>query len=400
MADSRQTEQEIVKLRELGFNPAAPPAEALALLGELRARHGISGVAVAQALGGIEDGGAVRLLLEMEAAGASGALRREIRRSLFRLSRRGIASPAPREPAERIEAAREPSPEPGLAAFVSLFDAEGARLVWLIKPRPGHGLVRLSGLVSESTGLFSAGVDARTRRELRAERAELERRSGLRLIEAAPRLADFILCDAYRRTPAAARGPVGNFWALRAEVTAAPASAEFVHPIYSELAAEAAGEPPLGLLQEPEIASFRIPAEELKPWVEAMNRAREGLIVVSAVSQRERAMAVVEKAAGELLGGVLGQRLRRRLEDAAYRLMRDGRRAAAGAACAAAARIRDHAGLGRIPFFRALVEAALGAVAAREAERRESEPRLIMTPAEALRAEEEERGESAPAHRR
>ncbi len=389
MAGPRQTEQDVVRLRELGFNPAAPAAEALRCLGELRASGGISGIAIARALGSVEDGGAVRMLLEME-DGASGALRREIRRSLFRLSRRGIARPASGEPAGRRESADGPSSEPGFTACISPPDVEGTQLVWLLKPRPGGGVVRLTGLVSGQQGLLGVGVATMTRRELRAERKELEQRSGLRLIEAVPALADFILCDAYRRTPVERRGPVGDFYALRAEFTAAPAPSEFAHPVYSELAAEAAGEPSPGLLQEPEVATFRIPAAGLKPWVEEVNRAREGLIVVSAAAQRERVMAVVGKAANELLRGELAVRLRRQLEDAAYYMMRDGRRAAAGWACAAAARIRGHAGLGDLPFFRALVEAQLGAALAEEAERKEAEPRLIMTPAEAIRAQEEQ----------
>ena len=41
---------------------------------------------------------------------------------------------------------------------------------------------------------------ALNRRELKTQQEELEQQAGVKLIEIDPRLADFILCDAYRRT--------------------------------------------------------------------------------------------------------------------------------------------------------------------------------------------------------
>ena len=83
-------EHEDASLRAAGFDPAAPPAEALARLGELRAAPGDESGAIARALGAIASAEAAAMLAAME-AGASGALRREVRRALFRLRQRGIA---------------------------------------------------------------------------------------------------------------------------------------------------------------------------------------------------------------------------------------------------------------------------------------------------------------------
>ncbi len=46
-------EREDANLRAAGFDPAAPPAEAVARLGELRAAPGVSPLAIARALGAI-----------------------------------------------------------------------------------------------------------------------------------------------------------------------------------------------------------------------------------------------------------------------------------------------------------------------------------------------------------
>ncbi len=60
----------------------------------------------------------------------------------------------------------------------------------------------------------------------------------------------------------------------------------------------------------------------------------------------------------------------------------------AASAAAAAARLRDGADLKRSPFFQAFMRAQLGALIAEEEQHQREEPRLIMTPAEAIRAQQ------------
>src|SRR5579863_992571 len=118
-------EREDASLRAAGFDPAAPPAEALARLGELRSAPGVSANAIARALGAIASADAAAMLAAME-AGASGALRREVRRALFRLRQRGIA-PAAAAAAAAPSAPSAPAAVSGLSALFSPIDADGAR---------------------------------------------------------------------------------------------------------------------------------------------------------------------------------------------------------------------------------------------------------------------------------
>jgi len=379
--DTNQT-----RLRELGFDPGAPVPERIAKLDQLRGQAAASDLAIAKALGEIEDPAAGELLVEME-ANATGALRREIRRAIYKLRRRDIEV---REPEAERKAPSEPT-EMGLTALMSAIDPEGAQIVWMIKARASGGVVRLWGLVSETLGLAGVQNHALARRELNAQQKELEAQSGTRLVDIDPRLADFILCDAYRRTPESGRLNVGSFYALRTEVTSAPTPTDLSHPIYAEFAKEAAEEPSIDLLKELEIQAFRIPPKELEPYLDEVNRAQESVLVVSRSSQDERIMGAVEKAIGELLSGARAERLRRRLEDTGLYLARTGRRQQAGWAAGAAAKIRDGADLAKVPFFRSLVQTQLGAMMAQAAERKREEPRLIMTPAEAIRAQEQAR---------
>ncbi len=386
MAGTREIDQDDLRLREAGFDPNAPASEALAKLAELRGREGVSDLAIARALGRIADAGAASMLATME-AGAGGAVRREIRRSLFKLRQRGIEAPTAPE-ATRERAA---TPPVALEALLSPIDAEGARIVWILKPRPRGGITRLWGLESEDEGLVGATIAGLTRKELRSERDELERRANAKLVDADPRLADFILCEAYRRTPDPRRARVGNFLALRAELIASPPPTELDHPVYRELADTLAEEPSLELLKEPELIEWKLAAADIQPYVDEIAKVGQSTIVVSPVHQQERVNAIVERAVGELLSGECARRIRRRLEDTAYYMLRAGRRRPAGWAAAAAARLREGVEPRRIALLDAFIRTQLATTAAAEEQRAREEPRLIMTPAEAMRASEARR---------
>lgn len=375
------------KLRAAGFDPAAPPAAAIEKLAGLRGAPGVSDAAIVRALAAIAAPEAAATLARMETQ-ATGALRRELRRALFKLRQRGIEAPLEEPPARDLAIAPAPASESGLSALLSPADADGARVVWIVKARPGAGLKRLWGLVSERDGLFGITLTPLTRKELRHERADLERRAGASLIDADWRVADFILCDAWRRTPASHRGEVRNFFALRTELIAQSPPTDLDHPVYGEFAAELAQEPPADLMREAEVAAWQIAPAIVKPYADEIAGLRNSVIVLSRVQQEDRVATVVERAIADLLGGEIGTRLRRHLEDTAYYFARTGRRPAAAWAAAAAARLRDREEVKRSAFFQAFMRAQLGAIIAEEEQHQREEPRLIMTPAEAMRAQQ------------
>ncbi len=334
----------------------------------------------------IEDPSAAAMLIEME-AGATGATRREVRRALYKLKQHGIDAPASSAPAATTP--RDTDTENNeKTAMLSPIDGEGARIVWIVKPRVQGGLLRMWALISESEGLVGAQNSHLSRRELKSERDELERRAQVKLVDGDWRVADFIACEAWRNTPESRRGQVGNFLALRAELISSPPPIELAHPVYTELAAEVAAEPSVELLKEPELLEWRLPDALLKRYVDEINEAGESVIVLSPVHKQERVNAVIDRATGELLSGDNGKRIQRRLEDIAYYIARVGRRPQAGWAAAAAARLRDGIDVTKSVFFQSFIRTQLGTVAAAEQQKAEEEPRLIMTPAEAMRARE------------
>ncbi len=384
MSKSPDTNPDDIKLLEAGFDPAAAPADAIAKLRDLRGTPGVTDLAIARALGMIADPAAAAMLAEME-AGASGAMRREVRRALYKLKQHGIDAPSPPAATAIPDRGTERTE---INAMLSPIDSEGARIVWIVKPRMQGGLLRMWALISEHEGLVGAQNTRLSRRELNSEREELERRAQVKLVDADWRVADFIACEAWRNTPESRRGQVGNFLALRSELIASPPPTELVHPVYAELAAEAAAEPSVELLKEPEFLEWRLPDDLLKRYVDEINEAGESVIVLSPVHKQERVNAVIDRATAELLSGAHGKRIQRRLEDIAYYLARVGRREQAGWAAAAAERLRDGIDVTKVLFFQAFIRTQLGTVAAAEQQKAEEEPRLIMTPAEAMRARE------------
>jgi hypothetical protein len=385
LSKSPDTNPDDTKLLEASFDPAAAPADAIAKLRELRGKPGVTDLAIARALGLIADQGAAAMLVEME-AGASGAIRREVRRALYKLKQHGVAAPSPTPPA--ATAIRDSATEKEITAMLSPIDGEGARIVWIVKPRVQGGVLRMWALISEREGLVGAQNTRLSRRELNSEREELERRAQVKLVDADWRVADFIACEAWRNTPESRRGQVGNFLALRSELIASPPPTELIHPVYAELAAEAAGEPSVELLKEPELLEWTLSDDLAKPYLQEITRADQSLIVVSPMHKQDRINAVRDRATAELLSGENGRRARRRLEDIAYYMARAGRRTQAGWAAAAAARLRDGVDASKVPFFQAFIRSQFGAVAEAEQQKAEEEPRLIMTPAEAMRARE------------
>jgi hypothetical protein len=381
MTPAKQTETSISQLRELGFDPGAPPAEAVAKLASLRSS--INDIAIARALGQLVVAEAAAMLTEME-IGTSGELRREIRRSLFRLRQHGIKAPVIAQP--RGTVARPVEDSTGLSGMMSIADADGLRVVWMVKSRAGGGLRRLWTLVSEKEGLMAVTAESLSRKELRSDRAELEQRAGAPMIEADWRLADFIMCEAYQRTSDERRGRVGNFLSLRAELVAVVPPAEFRHPIYDEFAAEAAADPSPDLMNEPDIAAYKLPPEAIKPFADEMVQLQQSTLVLNRMLQEERVNIVLEHALQQLLTGELAYRLRRRLEDTAYYFARTGKRTQAAWAAAAAAKLRDQVELKHLAFFQLFMRAQLGALLAEQQEKRQEETHLIMTPAEMMRA--------------
>ena len=132
-----------------------------------------------------------------EIAKSDKALKKEIRRALYRLAQRGVAG-------ARSETPVQPAPAPVHATteaegFVSPIDPSGDRLFWIIKPKAGGGIWHMSTVVNEPGGLRESVLAETTRKGLRTLRDDLGKRHGLRMVEVDARYVDWITSEGFER---------------------------------------------------------------------------------------------------------------------------------------------------------------------------------------------------------
>jgi hypothetical protein len=342
--------------------------------------------ALVEALGEVGGEASGRALARRASAAPERALRKALRRALFRLAQRGV-------PVPHIEEAPAPTPAtggPDLEGLVSAFDGRGNRLIWLLRPQAGGGMLLLAAEVHEPEGLRDVRLAEVSRKELRAIRERLQREASLRLVAADWRVLDALVVEGQHRATGGGAAPdrSRDYLRVRPQLVTAPPIAP-AEP-RSALATPPTDEERPGLLLGsaelvtlPELRAWWPPPEAAAPFVDEIGALRESPLVLNRLQQEERLQAVLVRAAAALYPREV---VARRLEGTAYVLAETGRVPAARRALAVAQALRAGAGSDEIPLLRALVQQGIGALFATEQSRRQEERRgsLVLTPGEAL----------------
>jgi hypothetical protein len=363
----------------------------------LRAVHGrevAADLAIANRLGGIASPESAAMLLALEAATTDKFVRKEARRSLYRLSQRGIHIPAAAPPM--------PAPPRAVAAplegYLSAVDGRGDQLVWLVKPLPG-GVAHLFAVLNDPEGLREVDLGETTRKSLRAVRESLREKHEIRMVDAEWRYCDFIIDRAFHWALERKSTPSGDWPRARSQLIKEPVQAmaplirmrleaEAVRSDANSLADSAA------LLDEDEFRTWFFGPDDIRTYLDEMAQIRDSPLVLNEVQQQERFRQIVERAVEQLFGGELQASWGRRLEEMAYFLDVTGRPDAARRALAAALALETSTRGGRdIPFCENLARISLAAFWQVEAKREEEQARssLIVTPQQAAREAERRR---------
>jgi hypothetical protein len=382
MADARDARLRdgLDRLKRQGFSPEnATVAE---LEKALEADPTVA-LAIAHLCGAIASEESARLLERIEAGAASDkVLRREAKRSLYRLKQRGIAGAEAPAPARGVLAG------PEAEGFLSFSDPSGDRLLWILRPRPGGGLYHFSTVVNEPAGLKEAVLADVNRKGVRALREELEARHGLRLVGVDWHYCDAISAEGYER--ARQRGAVAESAAhypqLRLQLFSTPAPPVKTplqpprEPVEPNLAASAA------LFEEPELGRWFLGEETLSPYFARYREIRDSPIVLGRASQLSRLEEIVAGAVEELFSQ--SSRWQRILDEAAYFFAGTDRPVAAERAAAVASVFREGKSWRGNAFAEELVRRSFGAFFAREAEReREEKASSVLVTPDDIRAE-------------
>ena len=357
-------------------------------LAEIEARVGqdpAADVALAALLGDYPAPEAAQMLVAWENKTDNKSLRREIHRSLYKLSQKGVQVERPvQAPVRPILAPVEPE------GHLSTMDGHGDRLVWLIKPKVGGGLHYLSALVNEPEGMrYVEGAEI-TRKGFRLMRQDLSDRHQITMLEVPWRYCDALMYEGYERAQARDGKEIESYLALRSHVISSPAQpVEVPLPAALDPQAIAADENLLAtsaqLFEEPQFQRWLLDHDQAHVYIDQISQAQESPLVLNRYQQQDRIQTIIDKAISEIFSAESGQSYARRLEEATLHLVAGGRLEAAKRALAVALALKgsERGGKG-IPFCEDLVRQSIAMHyhEDKQQEQEESHGSLIMKPAE------------------
>lgn len=341
-------------------------------------------LAIIYSLGKIVDSGAAAALRRLENEVQDKDLKKEIRRSLFKLAQKGLAIPEEK----RVEEKSAPpllSRSPEIEAYMSPVDGGGGRLVWIVKPQAGHGLQTLQAMINDREGLQRIGGAHVRRKELRRMAEEIKKQHGITMVPVPWEYADMILYEGFEKAKAAGRSGLENFHELRSFVnTAKPKAQE--HPVYQRLGVAdlregAWRELSRRLLDEPELRFWILDADWAAPFLEQLREAQTSRLVLNPMQKEERMAGIVRDAVKTLCTGETGKIMQRRMEDMAFYFGDAGRTELGKLALAVAQQIKEgDPGPLDISFLTGLVQKSFAVYLSQQKTKAEEEPSFIVKP--------------------
>ena len=388
MAKNKSQEKEIRSgleaLRQAGVAVDQPSASLVPRLQDQFGTDPREDLAIVFILGRIAEMEAVEALAKMESEARDKALKKEIRRSLFKLSQKGLTVPETNTSGSigltpLLKAGSETE------AYMSAVDGAGGRLLWIAKPQPGHGLQTIQAMVSDREGLLRVGGAHIRRKELRNMSREIKEKHGVSMISVPWEYADQTLYEAYEKGKSKGRTGFENFHELRAAIASGkPQQQE--HPIYRRLNPEMVTEGiwrerSRRLLEEPELRFWFFDEDWVKPYLSQLEEAQSSRLVLNQVQKEERLAGIVRDAVKTFCTGDTGAVLQRRMEDMALYFIETGREDAAKLSLAVALQIRTgDPGPLDISFLTGLAQKSFGFYLSQQKTKQAEEPSFIVKP--------------------
>jgi hypothetical protein len=387
LAKKKSHEQEIRRgmdvLRKSGIEFEGPSSDVVSRLEAEFGKGRDTDLAVVFSLGRIADSSAVEALIRIEKSSADKELKKEARRSLFKLSQKGLAIPEEKS-SEKVPAAIL-SHAPDIEAYMSSVDGSGGRLVWIVKPQPNLGLQLIQGMVNDREGLQQIGGANIRRKELRKMSQDIKQQHGVSMIPIPWEYADKLLHEGFERAKSLGRSGLENFHELRSIVASGKPKLD-EHPAYSRLNSEEARqgawrELSRRLLEEPELRFWILDSDWIQPFMGQLQEAQSSRLVLNPVQKEERLAGIVRDAVKALCTGEMGRIMQRRMEDLALYFIETGRPDHAKLALAVALQVKqEEPGPLDVSFLTGLVQKSIAFYLSQEKTEREAEPSLIVKP--------------------
>ena len=335
-------------------------------------------------LGKTADSTAVEALLRIEKSAEDKDLKKEIRRSLFKLSQRGLTIPEDKRVKEKLPTSIL-SRSPEIEAYMSPVDGAGGRLVWIIKPLAGHGLQTIQAMVNDREGLQRIGGTQIRRKELRNMAQEIKKQHGITMISVPWEYADMMLYEGFEKAKPGGRSGLENFHQLRSIVKTGKPKVQD-HPVYRRFHSEdvregAWRELSRRLLDEPELRFWILDRDWAEPFLAQLQEAQSSRLVLNPMQKEERIGGIVRDAVKTLCAGETGKIMQRRMEDMAFYFVDTGRAQLGRLALAVALQIKDgDPGPLDIAFLTGLVQKSFAFYLSEQKSKAEEEPSFIVKP--------------------
>ena len=372
-------------LRNEGLETESPDATMVEPLLQRFGADPAASLAVVYVLGRIRDAAAVEALKSLEGRPGSKEIRREVRRSLFKLAQGGLGSAEPEAP-QAEEGGANFSLAPEINGYLSSVTGGGSRMVMLTRPQPGGGLMVMQAAVNDRRGLERLGGNVIRRKELRQMMDDMKGALGVSMTPVPWEYADWLVHEAYQKVTESPGEGVGDYPRLRTHLTAAR-PAQRAHPIFDLVDAAGIDSTTLSetsekLLEEPELHTWFVEKDLLEPYLERLEETERSRIVLNAMQKEERFRNIVREAVqGIFLGAETAPAFEQRFEDAALHLHVSGQEEQARVVLGVALAIRrgDLGSLG-VPLLEGLVMRSISLHKTQEKEEAAAEPSLIVKP--------------------
>jgi hypothetical protein len=355
----------------------------VAMVQEHIGKNPAADVALAALLGNYPTPEVAQVLVTWEEKASDKELRHEIRRSLYKMSQKGLVAKRV-EPTPPIFAPLEPE------GYLSPIDGSGDRLLWVVKAKAGGGLHYLSAVVNEPEGLRYFDFAEINRKKLRQMREDFATRMQMTLVEVPWRYCDAVMYEGYERAKAKENKEADAYLSFRTHLLNAPAQPVEV-PLSTLLDIEAIAtdvtllQTSVPLLQEPEMQLWMLDHERAHHYTDKISQVQESPLILNRFQQQDRLQTVIDSATIEVFAGESGVAYARRLEETALYFWTTGREEAAKRAFAVSLALKQSTQGGKgIPFCEELIRQSIAMHYHEEKqhEKEESRGSLIMRPSE------------------
>lgn len=356
-------------------------------LQEIRSHLGASpekDLAIVDLMGGVPTERMARLLRSLLDAVSDRRVIKEIRRSLYRIEQRGIHIEPDAEERRETPVLHPPAEEKA-KGLVSTIDSEGSQIVFLTIPRRPKGLYLVQGIVNDTRGLIDFDRVETTKRGFREFYQSLNERGEFTIVEVDPGHCRFLIEQAAHLIEQRGESPPAAYVSSkrdlqRLELMEGGPALRFLDPEEIERDATLLRKS-ADLFQFEPFSSWFLSQEEVQEHAELIEEAEESRLVLNPAQKEARLQQAYRRALSALFPEERRQLYRRRLEEMAYVLLKEGNTDRARIALAASLDLRsDFAPLDPNPFLLGLVTRSIYNIIARDMEKKKAEPSLIVKP--------------------